>query len=80
MVAAAPLPRALNAKKAAGGAQRAPPAALHKPTVHHAISKVVQSVFDAGVMTVDLSASSEAEEAGQLPSCMPHRGCSIHMK
>ena len=55
-------------------------AALQKPTVPKASSKVVQPVFDAGVMTVDLSASPEAEEAGDLPSCMPHRGCSIHVK
>jgi hypothetical protein len=70
MVAPAPLPRALNAKKAASRAQRAPPVALHKPTVPQATSKVAQPVFDAGVMTADLSASSEAEEAGQLPRCM----------
>ena len=64
MVAPAPLPRALNAKKAASRAQRAPPVALHKPTVSKAISKVAQSVFDAGVMAMDLSASSATKRLG----------------
>ena len=37
-----------------------------------ASSKVSSPVFDAGVMAAELSASREAEEAGELPSCMLH--------
>jgi hypothetical protein len=72
MVAPAPLPRLEREKSCQqspkGSARQLWP--LHKPTVPHATSKVAQPVFDAGVMTADLSASSEAEEAGQLPRCM----------